>query len=255
MNFKLFKSLFKNQNNSKSFIKKISNNNILIIAFGGIKQKMGYDLHLPPFEFVNILSKKGIDVFFIRDLNQCWYQLGINDMGNSITDISDFLNKKIRNYNFVILIGTSMGGYASLLFSQLIKADVSIAFSPQTFIDPLNRKKFNDFRWEKQMSKFHKLNFFSDFYDLKYFFKNQIETKTEHYIFYGSNEKLDSIHAIRMKELNSFHIFEVRNSPHNSAQKLKDEGIIDKILDFLITHKIAKFPPEFFPTSLLKPIN
>jgi hypothetical protein len=253
VNLKKIKSLMKND--SKSIIEKFSNNNVLVIAFGGIKQKIGYDLHLPPFEFVNTLSKKGTDVLFIRDLNQCWYQLGIDNLGNSITDVEIFLKKKIKNYDFVILIGTSMGGYASLLFSQLIKADVSITFSPQTFIDPINRKNFNDSRWEKQMKKFHKLKQSSNYYDLKNFFNNQNQINTKNYIFYGSEDKLDSLHAKRMKDFNSFYIFEVKNSPHNSAQKLKDEGIIDPILDFLIKNKSSQIPTRMFPQHLIKSIN
>jgi hypothetical protein len=251
MIFKKFKSIFTTPD-PESMIENISNNDVLVIAFGGIMAKMGFDI--PPFEFVNTLSKKGVDVLFLRDLKQAWYQIGINGIGTSITEISKFLNQKIQNYDFVILMGNSMGGYASLLFSKLINADISITFAPQTFIDPLNRKKFHDDRWDKQMKKFHKLNEFSNFYDLKEFLKNQKTIKTESYVFYGSEEKLDSIHAIRMNNLNSFHIFEVKNSPHNCAQKLKDEGIIDSILDFLIVNKTPKIPTEYFSEKCLKPI-
>jgi hypothetical protein len=251
MIFKKFKSVF-TTSDPKSLIENISNNDVLVIAFGGIMAKMGFDM--PPFEFVNTLSKKGVDVLFLRDLKQAWYQIGLNGIGTSITEISKFLNEKAQNYDFVILMGTSMGGYASLLFSQLINADISIAFAPQTFIDPVNRKKLHDDRWNKQMNKFHKLSKFSTFYDLKEFFKNQKTIKTESYVFYGSEDKLDSLHAVRMNNLNSFHIFEVKNSPHNSAQKLKDEGIIDNVLDFLISNKTSKIPSDYFPEKFLKPI-
>ena len=57
-----------------------------------------------------------------------------------------------------------------------------------------------------------------------------------------------------MNDHNSFHIFEVKNSPHNCAQKLKDEGIIDGILDFVISHKTSKIPLKYFPQTFLKQI-
>ena len=40
-----------------------------------------------------------------------------------------------------------MGGYAALLFGNILKVDKVLSFAPQTFIDKTNRLINCDFRW------------------------------------------------------------------------------------------------------------
>lgn len=46
-------------------------------------------------------------------------------------------------------MGTSAGGYAALLFGYLLEADTAVAFAPQTFISPQERKRYGETRWGK----------------------------------------------------------------------------------------------------------
>jgi len=78
-----------------------------LIAFGGISVGLG----MPVFEFFRTLASLGIDVLFIRDPKQGWYQRPIPGLGNRASEIAEnimaltgtlFPNRKI------IAVGNSM---------------------------------------------------------------------------------------------------------------------------------------------------
>jgi len=72
------------------------------------------------------LFADGFDILAVKTLANDWYQcFKIEDFNK----ISIFLSTKI--YKKRIAYGTSMGGYASILFSKFVKLDEIICFSPQ----------------------------------------------------------------------------------------------------------------------------
>jgi hypothetical protein len=119
-----------------SELEKINGNKTIIVCFGGKALKMG---GIPPFEFVNYLSSLYLnecDLLFFIDKKQCWYHNGIDGLSKNITETIEYLNKKLDGYNKIIFMGTSAGGYASILFGSLCNNIHSvIAFIPQTFLD------------------------------------------------------------------------------------------------------------------------
>jgi hypothetical protein len=132
-------------NNSEYRI--INNNKSLIICFGGMALKFG---GLLPFEFLNYLSSTYIDncdLIFYIDKNRCWYHKGIQDITNNIEDTILYLNSIIKNGNYqkVIFMGTSAGGYASILFGSLCEnVNNVISFMPQTLLNnPIDIKYSN----------------------------------------------------------------------------------------------------------------
>lgn len=119
----------------------VNGNKNVIVCFGGMKLQM---YGIPPFEFLNYLSsnyKDTYDLLFYIDKHQCWYHKGIDGISTTIDETCEYLNTKISQYEKVIFIGTSAGGYAAILFGSLCNVRNVVAFIPQTkLINPISRK-------------------------------------------------------------------------------------------------------------------
>ena len=84
----------------------------------------------------NILKKFETDTLLIRDPKMAWYLCGIGGISKDVTETIEFIHRYTDKYNKILLFGSSMGGYASLLYGSLINHnDKTInAFTPQTDI-------------------------------------------------------------------------------------------------------------------------
>jgi hypothetical protein len=151
----------------------INGNKKLIVCFGGLAMGLG---GLIPFEFLNYLStcyNGTVDLMFYVDKNQCWYQNGIHGITTNIDDTIKYFQNKILhgNYEKIIFMGVSAGGYASILFGSLCNVNHVICFMPQTnlniCIDPLIDKRAQ------------KICFDSKYTDLK----NIINTHTKYTVY------------------------------------------------------------------------
>jgi hypothetical protein len=65
---------------------------------------------------------------FIRDIKKQWYLNGINDKLNHPSKVLEFLRNETKGYR-VITIGSSAGGYAALLFGNLLTCERVYAFN------------------------------------------------------------------------------------------------------------------------------
>jgi len=206
-----------------------TNSKFLFIVFGGVANKVAGER---PLVFINYLKNAGYDVIFLRDFEKSWYHLGVNTAGGNIDEVAEFLKKTAKEYGTVITWGNSMGGYASILFGSLINADMCFAFVPQTFIDEKNRRIFGD-RDNKQKSKICTISTTPQYFDLKNYLNTKITNleKTKFYVFYSIENRLDKIHSERMKDLNSFYIFEIEGSHRSAAQTLKKIGFIENLIN------------------------
>jgi predicted esterase YcpF (UPF0227 family) len=128
----------------KDEYKIINNNKNLIVCFGGLSLQMG---KIPPFEFLRYLSSiytNKCDLYFFIDRQQCWYHKGINKITSNIDETVDYLKDIIKNYEKVIFMGVSAGGYAAILFGSLCNVSNVISFIPQTILkNPINPKYKN----------------------------------------------------------------------------------------------------------------
>jgi hypothetical protein len=196
--------------------KLINGNKNLIISFGGMALKFGGIL---PFEFLNYLSsvyKSNCDLVFFIDSHQCWYHKGIKDITTNIDDTTLYLNNIIKegNYEKVIFMGTSAGGYGAILFGSLCNnVNYVIGFIPQTIIKkPINSNYLN--------------------------LKNVINKKTN-YILYGdkSIKNVGDIHHIsHCENIECFTNIKIIKKKGCDLKKLRDSGFIKKIIDNIIFH-------------------
>lgn len=76
------------------------------------------------------------DVLYVRDpfLNH-WYQSGVEPYSD-VNALAETLKRVSGSYRSVYCLGSSMGGYASLLFGALLRARRIIALAPQVVLDP-----------------------------------------------------------------------------------------------------------------------
>jgi hypothetical protein len=199
---------------SKNEYKIINGNKNLIICFGGMALQFGGIL---PFEFLNYLSsmyKNNCDLIFFVDNNQCWYHKGINDITNNIDETILYLNNIIKdgNYQKVIFMGTSAGGYGAILFGSMCNnVNQVISFIPQTTIkNPINPIYSN--------------------------LKNIINKNTK-YILYGdkSVEDINNPHHIsHCENIECFTNVKIIKNEKCNLKELRDNGFIKNTIDDII---------------------
>jgi esterase/lipase len=194
-----------------------NNNKIIIVTFGGLAMKIGL---IPPFEFLNFLNKnycKSSDLLFFIDVYQCWYHNGLKDYTKNIDETIEYINNKIKNYEKVIFMGCSAGGYASILFGSLCKNVHSVvAYSPQTYISKNRQSKFTN---EKYIE-----------------IKNIFNDSTNYYLMADENCK-DISHSIeQINRVEEKPNIKKKNCPTN-MKILRDSGKINEILDKIINNE------------------
>lgn len=67
---------------------------------------------------------------FLRDIKKQWYLTGVNHKLNSPSSLLEFLKSETANYK-IITIGSSAGGYAAVLYGQLLNAEKTYCFNAQ----------------------------------------------------------------------------------------------------------------------------
>lgn len=88
------------------------------------------------FEWFGIRFQRAYKHIFIRDIHKQWYLAGINSEICNPKLLLEFLQKETDGYQ-LITIGSSAGGYASLLYGNLLGAIRIYAFSPQVELHSL----------------------------------------------------------------------------------------------------------------------
>ncbi|WP_035446394.1 hypothetical protein [Bacillus sp. UNC41MFS5] len=82
------------------------------------------------FEWYSTKINKAKKHIFIRDVYKQWYIEGISSKYDNTEKLLDFLKEQTRGYE-IITVGSSAGGYAAILFGEMLKASYILAFSPQ----------------------------------------------------------------------------------------------------------------------------
>jgi hypothetical protein len=194
--------------------KLINGNKNLIICFGGMALQFGGIL---PFEFLNYLSsiyKNSCDLIFFIDRHQCWYHKGLQNITNNIDETVIYLNNIIKNGNYekVIFMGTSAGGYGAILFGSMCNnVNNVVSFIPQTILKKSINLKYSNL-------------------------KNVINKKTK-YILYGdkSIKNVNNEHHISQCEnIECFTNVQIIKKEGCNLKKLRDTGFIKKTIDNII---------------------
>ena len=192
----------------------INKKKYLIVCFGGMSLRMG---GIPPFEFLNYLRnvyKNECDLIFYIDIHQCCYHKGIKDISNNIDETVTYLNNKIsqNDYDKVIFMGTSAGGYASILFGSLCNnVNSVISFIPKTILNSPVDKKYSNLH-------------------------NFINSNTNYILFGDLNIKnINNCHHISQCEhLKDFPNIKIIKVNGVDLKKLRDDNVIKNTIDNII---------------------
>lgn len=120
----------------------------MLIAFAGENDKIG---GLPdsggqkPDTFLKLCKKSGIRwAIVVKDPTRSWYHRGVADGDTSGFDgVLGVLQAEIDlvRPREIVMIGSSMGGYAAIRAGLALKARVVLAFSPQVLLDSEERSQ------------------------------------------------------------------------------------------------------------------
>jgi hypothetical protein len=174
---------------------------VLLLAFGGLAGKLG----LPVFEFFHLTSRfEQTNTIFLRDSRKLWYHAGLPGIGGDVESIAAFLQRYTEHPSTqrVITFGNSGGGYAAMLFGQMLQVNEVHAFSPKTSIEPLVRLRFLDIPTWRNFTQplllwlFHRGQ--RQYFDLKKRLIEHPSTGTQFHIYYSSDNRIDRRNATRM---------------------------------------------------------
>lgn len=200
----------------------------LYVFFGGIAAGIA----MPVFEFYNSSEIIEHHKIFLRDFSQCWYQDGLPSIGKDVYSTAKRLRNEIEiiNPKKVYFVGNSMGGYAAILFSNLIGYGEVIAFAPQTFISPLLRIRHRDNRWKMQILNTYRKSFFKrKVWDLRALLARS-NHRDKISVFVSKADKLDHIHAFHISGIERVCIHELEDGGHEVVKLLRDQGKLPAIM-------------------------
>lgn len=91
------------------------------------------------FEWFGTRIEKASKHIFLRDVFKQWYLKGINNELNSPEKFLKFLKEATAGYK-IITLGSSSGGYAAILYGQLLNAETIYSFNGQFEVDSMLKK-------------------------------------------------------------------------------------------------------------------
>ena len=201
----------------------------LIIAFGG----MAHKLFLPPFEFFRVTNSLSYSRILVRDFNQAWYHLGIDQNLTSFEAVLDQLRQLIGEMKpeTICTVGTFAGGYAALAFGHYLNADYVHALAPQTFVDAENREKVGERRWEPQIKNLYRNQpKTSWFYDLRNLLKNY-NGKTIYTLHISNNHAVDRFYGDHLEDIEGVVIKRYPCDNHRLGEYMKKYDLLDSLFE------------------------
>lgn len=200
----------------------------LYFLFGGLAPR----LKITPFEFYRVSRGLEGTRIFVRDLDKCWYHLGLRGVTSDIYETADWLKEQHRKSGCeeTYFIGNSMGGYAAILFASLTGLGKAVTFAPQTYLSPFLKLRYMTPRAGKQYLKlYRKCSFKPKAWDLRKILGKKGVTPPVTF-FYDSMNRTDGMHARHLAGIPGIRIRKIDFGGHNLVIHLKQEG---RLLDVL----------------------
>lgn len=187
-------------------------NTTLIVSFAGNALEFG---RIPQYEFVKSLNiiYPECDKLFYVDKTQKHYLNGILNISKNVEETKVYLENKIKNYKKVCFIGTSAGGYASILYGSLLNIDYVLAFIPQTKLE--NKKNI-----------FSKNNI--QYIDLKKFINSTTKYKLIGDL--SKKNKNDLHHISQCDNIKNFKNVNIVYKNKVNLKQIRDSGELKKII-------------------------
>jgi hypothetical protein len=202
----------------------------VIVAFGGLFTRMG---GIPPFEFFGQLDGVATARVFIRDLEQAWYQCGVQGVAPDIRSSAHWLGELLRENEIdrIVCIGCSAGGFAAMIFGALLGADEVHAFAPQTSIRRIHLLIGRDRRWNKYLKAMKpKVDRRSALRDVKPVVASR-DRAQRIALHWGARDRRDGYHARRLAQIPGVDVIAYEGLGHNDLTRaLRDRGELRRII-------------------------
>lgn len=209
----------------------------LFIFFGSMNGQIGT---ISPFEFLRSTTHIATHKLYVRDFYQSYYHNGLHGYTQNIHETKDLIETLMSEHGIAHLIcaGHCAGGYASILFGSLLRADVVHAFSPQTFLSVGQKLLHLDSRFHQYTRKMYASPFETRYFDLN---NLSPDPKTQFVIHYRASVRHERIHAFHLAFNNVVRIaYQSKTTP---ARILRDKGLL---IDVLTSDN---------PVEILKPVD
>lgn len=185
-----------------------------LLAFAG----MGHGLQMPIAEFAGVLAPLAVNVLFVKDLAQCWYQHGIRGLGPSPAAAAAALRDVLPGGSSLAgTVGTSSGATAAILFGVLLEAPTMLAFSPRTLIDA-----DAVIRWREAIPGLPDIDLDAPTADLRQILQAHAHGRVV--VQYGAENANDAAQVDRIRALPGVEVVALPTDWHPSAAWLRDAG-------------------------------
>lgn len=194
---------------------------ICLVVFSsrrGLRPEDGY-------EFLKTRKKLGWSGIFIYDPKKSWYLKGVPGLGNNVDEIAEKLKYYVSQLEakYIIVMGFSQGGYASILYGPMIGSHVILAFSPQTYLDRDKRARFGEDRWpESEIILYKECKGEQKYFDLLRFYNNTPVFSWAHIFFCRQNIK-DRKQAVNISKFPWVKLEYLDCEAHNTAAQFFSE--------------------------------
>mgnify|MGYP001265785958 CR=1 FL=1 len=221
--------------NSDDYFYEDNDSDTLLISFGSNGRSENL---IPSFNFYNLLkNNKSFDKLFLRDIDRNYYLTGLKNSTNNLQETIDLIKKlsSVKRYRKIVSIGSSAGGFAAILFGQLINFTKVVAFNPQTVISKEKETILYDFFYTVEKCKeLRNLNTSDSLYQKCLNLKNLIPFKTNVDIHFSNLSREDKQHAEFIEHQNC-KLIKYNSSSHLLAVQLRESkkliSIIEENLD------------------------
>ena len=214
----------------------------LVISFGSNGRISDDEDNTPLFNFRSALKPfSDFDKLYIRDLNRMYYMEGLVNCAPSISELQSLIESFMhsKQYKKVITMGASSGGFAALLYGNLIGADKIVAFNPQTVLSAEKDTLIQDSLFAVDCAQFLRSQKKDDtLYQKCLNLKNFIPFEPEAIIHYSkySHNQIDKKYAEHIEHANC-KIISHDSSTHLLALELREKNILNRLLeDFLYSN-------------------
>ena len=188
---------------------------------------------IPSFNFYRLFENdKYFDKLFIRDIKREFYLNGLKNTTKNFQETIDLIKEltSVKNYRKIVAIGASAGGFAAILYGQLLNFSKVIAFNPQTVLSIEMETVLKDYKFNKLCGKLRKLNTSDTLYQNCLNLKNLIPFKTKVDLHYSGLSKVDKKHAEYIEHENC-KLIKYQSSSHLIAQQLRESEELKSIIE------------------------
>ena len=208
-----------------------NNSDILLISFSSMGRKDRGPT--PSFNFYQLLKNdKSFDKLFIREINPSYFLCGLKNSTKNLQETIDLIKKltSVKNYRKKVSIGSSSGGFAAILYGQLLNFSKVIAFNPQTVLSIEKETVVKDNYFQVDLCKsLRNRNKSDNFYQNCLNLKNLIPFNSKVDIHFSGLSIIDKSYA-KFIEHENCKLIEYQSSSHLLALQLKENEQLKSII-------------------------